>query len=524
MDRRSLCAHVGENICKRPGCGKATWDGRPNGYCSKTCRDGVFTPVPTCLAAGCAKPTWNGRPNGYCSKDCRDRAQKLGLTPPDLKLDPQAWFRFFDKDGNGMQQHELVTALAQTFSDLDFGSARELVSGLWSSFDTDRSGSICLHEFLKRGGLRDALLAQLEVGRRQRYGYSKSASFGASSGASPSYPAAGKGASSSLPAAGKACIKAGGAKSFSKGGSKASDSISDRHGGDATATFDDVLRALRPFWSRMGKTPNYGRGDPSISGKMKGGELAKTSDYEYVYLTVLGFSALQLHGKEIVALNNGKHYKSNPGTQLMERCCGFTMHGDRAGANAVVRSAPEALLEAFGIARRKSMLETFFTGQAFDRTADPCLEGRLGRMYAFLELHGSTEVASDAEPPPGDVVLELQPAGSPVEKVVGEYLRVFRNTCIYKWAQDNKLSYQRARELWESSESGSRIPGSTGAPMPDVKRLFNDATFLKFLEDSGVVLGKSPSEGRLAPSCRFSFAEVRRAVAFFVEMETLNSA
>ena len=110
---------------------------------------------------------------------------------------------------------------------------------------------------------------------------------------------------------------------------------------------------------------------------------------------VLGFQALHVHGKEIIRLNNGQDYKTNPCTQLLEQVCGFTMHAQRPGTESVLRSGPESLLRAFDIARCKGIVDVFFTGDAFDRTADPCLEGRLGRILAFLETH----VPRDEESP-----------------------------------------------------------------------------------------------------------------------------
>jgi len=85
-------------LCLRPGCGKPTWNGKPGGFCGRTCRglgagavnsgalpavQATGNPVapslanvavvgaPTCSREGCSKPTWNGLPNAYCSMSCR---------------------------------------------------------------------------------------------------------------------------------------------------------------------------------------------------------------------------------------------------------------------------------------------------------------------------------------------------------------------------------------------------------------------------------------------------------------------
>jgi len=247
-------------------------------------------------------------------------------------------------------------------------------------------------------------------------------------------------------------------------------------------SFQEVLEAVRPFHRRLGGTPFFGRRDPHIPKNLTSSELAKNSNYEYVFLTVLGFQFLQIHKEEIISLNNGQHFKTNPGTRRLEEVCGFTMHANRPGANGILRSAPEVLLRAFDVARQKRIVDKFFTGEAFDRMADPCLEGRLGRILPFLEEHAprdeespcnicsgtgkvskgllwSTEVvckrcngtgrisgaSSVSDAPPVDVAVETMPEGSAPKKVVGEYLRVFRNLCIQQWARSMGLAYARAR-------------------------------------------------------------------------------
>lgn len=43
----------------------------------------------------------------------------------------------------------------------------------------------------------------------------------------------------------------------------------------------------------------------------------------------------------------GQFFTRNPGTKLLERRAGMTMHGDRPGSNAVVASAAPTLVQAF---------------------------------------------------------------------------------------------------------------------------------------------------------------------------------
>jgi hypothetical protein len=49
-----------------------------------------------------------------------------------------------------------------------------------------------------------------------------------------------------------------------------------------------------------------------------------------------------------------------------------------------VKSALSVLLNAFRFAKIENTLSKFFS-EAFDREADPCLEGRVGRLQEFIE-------------------------------------------------------------------------------------------------------------------------------------------
>merc|ERR1711957_958399 len=68
-------------VCVKPGCGKPTWNGKSDEYCSKPCRESATTsaaPIstvgPVCVKPGCGKPAWNGKSDEYCSKPCRESA------------------------------------------------------------------------------------------------------------------------------------------------------------------------------------------------------------------------------------------------------------------------------------------------------------------------------------------------------------------------------------------------------------------------------------------------------------------
>jgi len=100
-------------VCMREGCTRPTWNGLPGEYCSRTCRDDAgqvaggaasgtsalyaclpinrFAPSsqskepPLCKRNGCNKPTFNGKPGEYCSRSCQaagqaNRSQTLAPT------------------------------------------------------------------------------------------------------------------------------------------------------------------------------------------------------------------------------------------------------------------------------------------------------------------------------------------------------------------------------------------------------------------------------------------------------------
>jgi len=91
------------------------------------------------------------------------------VEPPNIRTDPRGWFRHFDRNGNGLEKHEVVDAVVQTFgASCDRASVRDLVENLWLIFDTDGSGSISLSEFTKPDGLHQTLLAQMADATQQQ--------------------------------------------------------------------------------------------------------------------------------------------------------------------------------------------------------------------------------------------------------------------------------------------------------------------------------------------------------------------
>jgi len=221
-------------------------------------------------------------------------------------------------------------------------------------------------------------------------------------------------------------------------------------GGPLPEAFEEILVALRPFCDELGGVSNF-EGSPSIKQKVRAEDFRSSySDYEYVYLTVLGLAKLSVYGEEIVRQNNGRKHTHNPAVQMLERKTGMTMHGDRQGANSVLESAPLCLLKAFKAAQDETGAVTAdFFREAFDRQADPCLEGRVGRLMQYLQK--KSKELSEGSLPSEDFAIEL-PTTSPTgahaqtrDALVGEYLRVFTNSCVLRWAQQEGLEYQKAQ-------------------------------------------------------------------------------
>jgi len=194
---------------------------------------------------------------------------------------------------------------------------------------------------------------------------------------------------------------------------------------------------------------------------------------------------LHTRKEEIVGKCNGKVYTQNPGTQMLEVVCGMTMHGDRAGAIALLRGAPTSLLEAFQFAKsdKKGGTQRFFK-EAFDRTADPCLEGRMGRIYEYLERASMRSSGSAAAPPWEEVSLSPLPESATVDAVVGEHLRVFMNECTWQWAQAAGLEYEAAKRVRLDDEHAV-----------DFAKRYNAAAFAAAMRARGVVMEEEDMQG-----------------------------
>jgi len=89
-----------------------------------------------------------------------------------------------------------------------------------------------------------------------------------------------------------------------------------------------------------------------------------------------------------------------------------------------------------------------FFREAFDRKADPCLEGRVGRLLEYLD--SEQYKGNGVEVPPWDD-MSLRPEvlsdpGVLPEAIVGEHLRVFVNECTWTWSRIRNMNYAKAKD------------------------------------------------------------------------------
>lgn len=213
---------------------------------------------------------------------------------------------------------------------------------------------------------------------------------------------------------------------------------------DVSPLFAEILAEVDRHKSDLGGLCHF-KQRPFIEQKVKAKDLATAySDYEYVYLEVLGLGRLHSRLEEIVGKNNGQEFNKNPGVQLLERVCGMTMHASRPGSNHMLRTAPACLLEAYQVAQKTHSMSKFFK-EAFDRKADPCLEGRVDRLMKFIETRGAS--LDPGMPPWEDVSLKALPQNSSPQDIVGEHLRVFVAECTWAWSRQVGVTYDRAKEI-----------------------------------------------------------------------------
>lgn len=275
--------------------------------------------------------------------------------------------------------------------------------------------------------------------------------------------------------------------------------------------FDRMLAWLNKLKSKLGGSPNFPRTVPSFTKKITRREYVEQySDYEFAYLQIVGFKAIHLNSAEIQALNNGQFFTRNPGTQLLERVGGMTMHGDRAGASAVVAAAPLTLLRAFRVAQKNGDNGVNFFTTAFERDADPCLEGRLSHLLQYIEESPSFQVEAGTESQEGvpwkDTCLDLRAKLDP-QGLVGEYLRVFTNSRLAEFAAKEKLAYPAAKKDYQNGR------------LPKFESWCSRAAFREYLEGQGLGRPGKKEEGAISS---LEPSQVEDIIRYYVELDSLS--
>merc|ERR1719316_246365 len=110
-----------------------------------------------------------------------------------------------------------------------------------------------------------------------------------------------------------------------------STTLDTRRTADADATlppfFAEMIAELHRYEREFGGVRNF-PGRPRIEKKVTRQDFCSMyTDFEYIYLTIVGFAQLHIHCEEIIRRMNGQPFTQNPGVQLLEARCGMTMHG-----------------------------------------------------------------------------------------------------------------------------------------------------------------------------------------------------
>ena len=258
---------------------------------------------------------------------------------------------------------------------------------------------------------------------------------------------------------------------------------------DAFRPYQDILDAFDRLEAEQGG--GAGNGPCELArvetrGKLSRSELmTAVTDPEHVRLTILGLAYLEQIAPMVLSKNNGQGHLTNPGTHLLERVCGFTMHADRASAVVALLQAPALLLQAFRTARATTPLLREFFARAFDRRAHPCLEGRASLLVAFLEranaptpLVSGTSYTEVLEPP--------LPTVSSHPQSLSRLAGVFLERCKQRWASAEGPGSGALLDAAWAGRGDQHLLAAFG------QRFFNKERFLADLEADGLLHPRGP--------------------------------
>eukprot|EP00416_Gambierdiscus_australes_P039432 CAMPEP_0171118758 /NCGR_PEP_ID=MMETSP0766_2-20121228/95490_1 /TAXON_ID=439317 /ORGANISM="Gambierdiscus australes, Strain CAWD 149" /LENGTH=204 /DNA_ID=CAMNT_0011581369 /DNA_START=13 /DNA_END=627 /DNA_ORIENTATION=- len=99
-------------VCIRPGCGRPTWNGKPGGYCGRSCRDaGPHGSPVLCIRAGCNRPAFQGKQGNFCGRGCMAAgpATQAANEVPDPLACPSDGSKFTAWHGTSMSNAQAIS-------------------------------------------------------------------------------------------------------------------------------------------------------------------------------------------------------------------------------------------------------------------------------------------------------------------------------------------------------------------------------------------------------------------------------
>eukprot|EP00928_Gymnodinium_smaydae_P002456 TRINITY_DN10875_c0_g1_i1.p1 TRINITY_DN10875_c0_g1~~TRINITY_DN10875_c0_g1_i1.p1 ORF type:complete len:465 (-),score=48.28 TRINITY_DN10875_c0_g1_i1:12-1358(-) len=242
---------------------------------------------------------------------------------------------------------------------------------------------------------------------------------------------------------------------------------------EAMQPYKDMLTELGRRKNILGGVRTYKGREPIriVSKELRKKLNGQLTQYEYVYLQILGFACAQANAGEIAGLNNGQDIRHNYGSQLLDARCGLVWHGHHLQSDHLLTAAAELLVNTFervNAADNEGDRLTQFFQLAFDPNFDPCLEGRV----RFLQTYSNTLDGDFGGPAPDDLVLQSFKKDATTMDIVGEYLRVFHNECVRSWALQKNMTFQEAKAAKDATEENRN----------SFEWYYNEEVFRQFIE------------------------------------------
>ncbi|KAF8821636.1 putative Neurocalcin-delta [Cardiosporidium cionae] len=102
----------------------------------------------------------------FLTKHCTPRVNNSII--PSIFKEPLKWFQYWDDDGNrALSPQEVLRAIVKSFNistDHDaLQRIKEIITSLWTDFESDMDGMITYEEFCSPDGLRDTIVANLSI-------------------------------------------------------------------------------------------------------------------------------------------------------------------------------------------------------------------------------------------------------------------------------------------------------------------------------------------------------------------------